>query len=97
MSRSRLFLFAALAAISASAASAAVRIDGQVQAGGATVANSTVTLWEASAGEPRRLAQARTDGGGRFEIGDSRSKRKLLFGRQGRSSGGQSDLPLGTG
>ena len=33
-------------------ASAAVRIEGQVQAGGGAVANSTVTLWAASAGSP---------------------------------------------
>jgi hypothetical protein len=68
MSRVRLWLSAALAAVSASAASAAVRIDGRVPAGGAAIANSTVTLWEASAGEPRQLAQAKTDSVGRFEI-----------------------------
>src|SRR5258707_11647578 len=37
---------------------AAVRIEGQVQAGGGPVAKSTVTLWAASANAPRRLAQA---------------------------------------
>src|SRR5262249_1207746 len=36
---------------------AAVRIEGQVQAGGGPIANSTVTLWGASAVEPRQLAQ----------------------------------------
>jgi hypothetical protein len=50
-------------------ATAAVRIEGQVQAGGGGIANSSVTLWAASAGEPKQLAQARTDGGGRFEMG----------------------------
>src|SRR5215469_3439121 len=50
------------------AASAAVRIEGQVQAGAAPVANSTVTLWAASAGEPRQLAQTRTNSDGRFEL-----------------------------
>ena len=49
-------------------ASAAVRIEGQVQAGGGGIANSTVTLWAASAGEPRQLAQARTNGDGHFEL-----------------------------
>ncbi len=49
-------------------ASAAVRIEGQVQAGGGGIANSSVTLWAASAGEPRQLAQARTNGDGRFEL-----------------------------
>src|SRR5262245_46845515 len=46
-----------------------VRIEGQVQAGGGPLANSTVTLWTASAGEPRQLGQARTDNDGRFELG----------------------------
>jgi hypothetical protein len=32
-----------------------VRMEGQVQAGGGPLANSTVTLWAASAGEPRQL------------------------------------------
>src|SRR5271166_1534814 len=35
------------------AADAAVRIDGQVQAGGGAVAGSTVTLWAGSVGEPK--------------------------------------------
>ena len=47
---------------------AAVRIEGQVQAGGAPLANSTVTLWSASAGQPRQLAQARTNNDGGFEV-----------------------------
>src|SRR5215831_17044760 len=46
-----------------------VRVEGQVQAGGGPLANSTVTLWAASAGEPRQLAQARTNNDGRFELG----------------------------
>src|SRR5215470_7405677 len=50
-------------------ATAAVRIEVQVQAGGGPLANSTVTLWGASAGEPRQLAQARTNNDGRFELG----------------------------
>ena len=50
-------------------ATAAVRIEGQVQAGGGPLANSTVTLWGASAAEPRQLAQARTSSDGRFELG----------------------------
>ena len=49
-------------------ASAAVRIEGQVQAGGGGIANSSVTLWAASAGEPKQLAQARTNGDGHFEL-----------------------------
>src|SRR5262245_10441542 len=49
-------------------AATALSIDGQVQAGGDAVAGSTVTLWAASAGEPRQLAQARTGADGRFSL-----------------------------
>ncbi len=51
-----------------SPAGAAVRIEGQVQAGGGPLASSTVTLWATSAGEPRQLAQTRTRADGRFEL-----------------------------
>jgi len=44
---------------------AALSIDGRVQAAGSAVAGSTVTLWAASSGEPRQLAQARTGADGR--------------------------------
>src|SRR5271165_2820713 len=50
------------------AADAAVRIEGQVQAGGGPVANSTVTLWAGSAGDPRQLAQAKTADDGSFAL-----------------------------
>jgi hypothetical protein len=49
-------------------ASAAVSVAGRVQAGGVPVARSTVTLWAASAGEPRQLAQARAGADGRFSL-----------------------------
>jgi hypothetical protein len=49
-------------------AAAAVRLEGQVQAGGGPLANSTVTLWAASAAEPRQLAQGKTGSDGRFEL-----------------------------
>jgi hypothetical protein len=49
-------------------AAAAMRIEGQVQAGGGAVARSTVILWAASAGAPARLAQAQTDADGRYVI-----------------------------
>ena len=51
-----------------SPAAADVRIEGQVQAGGAPLANSTVTLWAASAGEPRQLAQVKSGSDGRFQL-----------------------------
>jgi hypothetical protein len=47
---------------------AAVRIDGQVQAGGGPLANSTVTLWAASNADPKQLAQTTTGSDGRFKI-----------------------------
>ena len=49
-------------------AAAAVRIDGQVHAGGAALGNSTITLWAASASELRQLAQARSGRDGRFAL-----------------------------
>ena len=51
------------------AAGAAIRIDGQVQAGGGPVANSIVTLWAASGGDPQQLAQAKTADDGSFALG----------------------------
>ena len=50
------------------AADAAVRIDGQVQAGGGPVANSTVTLWAASGSNPKQLAQVKTADDGSFAL-----------------------------
>src|SRR5262245_62334578 len=49
-------------------AAAAIRIEGQVQGGGGPIANSTVTLWGASANAPSQLAQVQTDPNGGFEI-----------------------------
>jgi len=54
-------------------AAAAVRIEGQVQAGGGALANSTVTLWATSAAEPKQLAQAKTGRDGRFQLGSEES------------------------
>ena len=58
-----------LLSVAGGAADAAVRIDGQVQAGGGPVAGSTVTLWAGSAGEPKQLAQAKTADDGSFALG----------------------------
>jgi streptogramin lyase len=43
-------------------------IKGQVLGGGAPIAQSSVTLWEASAAAPKQLTQAKTDNEGRFQI-----------------------------
>jgi hypothetical protein len=66
-------IFAVLMALAllggtADAAEAAVRIEGQVQAGGDTVAGSAVSLWAASADAPARLARTQTDAGGHFVV-----------------------------
>src|SRR5262249_50169353 len=50
------------------ATAAAANIAGQVLGGGAPIANSTVTLFAASAGNPQQLGQARTGDDGRFSI-----------------------------
>ena len=54
--------------LASSMADAAVRIDGQVHAGGGPVANSTVTLWAASGSDPQQLAQAKTADDGGFAL-----------------------------
>src|SRR5262245_36276559 len=43
-------------------------ITGQVLGAGAPIANSTVTLWAATAGDPKQLAQTRTGADGRFSL-----------------------------
>ena len=64
-----------------SPASAAVRIEGQVQLGGGPLASSTVTLWAASTGEPKQLAQIKTGTDGRFELrsGDTPGQDVVLY------------------
>jgi hypothetical protein len=47
---------------------AADNIKGQVLGGNAPIANSTVTLWEASADAPKQLDQTKTNDEGRFEV-----------------------------
>jgi hypothetical protein len=59
--------FAALTAMAATCTFAA-SLGGQVQGGGAPIAGSTVTLFAASAGAPRQLAQATTGADGRFTV-----------------------------
>jgi hypothetical protein len=62
-------LTAALLSCACAPSEAAVLLEGQVQAGGGPVANSTVTLWAASTGEPRQLGQTKTSSDGRFTLG----------------------------
>jgi len=67
--------------ISTAAAYAATNISGQVLGGGAPIAGSTVTLWAASAGAPKELAQARTGADGRFAltVPDTRGAHTSLY------------------
>ncbi len=50
------------------AAAAATRIEGQVQAGGSAVGGASVTLWAADAQAPTRLAEVRSGADGRFAV-----------------------------
>jgi hypothetical protein len=61
-------LIVGLLSFTSSPIAAALRIEGQVQAGGGPLANSTVTLWAASTADPRQLAQTTTSSDGRFQI-----------------------------
>jgi hypothetical protein len=58
----------ALLSWACSPAAADVRIEGQVQAGGGPLASSTVTLWAASSGEPKQLAQTTSGNYGHFVL-----------------------------
>jgi hypothetical protein len=59
-------LGAILATTLAVAQQAPASLSGQVLGAGEPIANSTVTLWAASAGEPKQLAQGRTGNDGQF-------------------------------
>jgi hypothetical protein len=63
--RAALFSIVALASVPASAAD---RIEGRVEGGGAPIANARVTLWMAGPGDPQKLANTRTTGGGGFAL-----------------------------
>jgi hypothetical protein len=60
--------FAIFAVLSTPPAFAADPINGRVVGAGAPIVGSTVTLWGASAGPPRQLAETRTDADGRFNL-----------------------------
>jgi hypothetical protein len=57
-------------------AAAAISIEGQIQGGGAPVANCTVTLWSATASAPSQLVQVKTDTNGRFQLSVDQSPSK---------------------
>lgn len=60
--------FLTLLATTAAATAFAATLNGQVQGGGAPIANSTVTLFAAGTGAPKQLGQAKTGADGRFAI-----------------------------
>jgi hypothetical protein len=62
------FALAAAGLLSGASAVSAASLKGQVLGAGEPVAQSTVTLWAASAGAPKQLAQVRTDAQGRFSL-----------------------------
>jgi streptogramin lyase len=74
-------VFIASSLLVAGPAAAAETLKGQVLGGGAPIANSTVTLWAASASEPQQLAQAQTGADGYFalNIPDARSSDAFLY------------------
>src|SRR5215472_11234536 len=77
--------FAALGVMSSVPAMAADTINGQVFGAGAPIVGSTVTLWAASTGAPRQLAQTRTGADGRFVLtGDSGGASLYLIAKGGR-------------
>lgn len=62
------FSLAMMGMCMATSAVSAASLSGQVLGAGAPIANSTVTLWAASAGAPKQLAQARSGADGRFTL-----------------------------
>src|SRR5258706_10635716 len=77
-------------------ASAADSLRGQVLGAGAPIAKSTVTLWVASAEEPKQLAHAQTNADGRFELptGGAPGKNTVLY---IVAQGGQTTAKKGSG
>ena len=81
VSRFRSLVLAVLAGyvLLAGAAFAADSIKGQVLGGGAPIAKSTVTLWAASAGAPKQLAQTKTDADGDFSVDGTAAQDASLY------------------
>lgn len=81
-------------------APAAETIKGQVLGGGAPIANSRVTLYAATAREPKQLAQTRTNHEGQFELrvtgapADS-SLYIVVFGGKQKARGGGDNPAIG--
>lgn len=59
---------ACLAGLVSMGSAMAADLKGQVLGAGAPIENSTVTLWAASSGAPKQLAEAHTDADGHFTL-----------------------------
>ena len=84
------------AAFIAAAAADAGQIRGQVMGAGAPIANSTVTLWAATADTPKQLAQTRTGADGSFVLNASTTPGDAilyLVAKGGRTSKASDDNP----
>ena len=81
VSRFRGLVLAVLAGyvLLAGAAFAADSIEGQVLGGGAPIAQSTVTVWAASSGAPKQLAQTKTDADGNFSVDGAGAQDASLY------------------
>ncbi len=79
--RIALLIFAGVGLLAVATVGGAASLNGQVLGGGAPIANSTVTLWAASVGAPKELAQARTDADGHFAltVPESRGADDVLY------------------
>ena len=85
-----------LVAFIADDASGAGQIQGQVMGAGAPIANSTVTLWAATADTPKQLAQTRTGADGTFALDASAAPGNAtmyLVAKGGRTSKASDDNP----
>ena len=78
---SRKLTVTAFVALSLSLAGHALaqNIQGQVVGAGAPIAQSTVTLWQASAAAPKQLAQTKTDNNGHFTIHGTAAPDSTLY------------------
>ncbi|MGO9265422.1 MAG: hypothetical protein ACLQBA_11180 [Candidatus Binataceae bacterium] len=76
----RLYIVAlVVSAISLAGVASADAIEGQVLGGGAPIAKSTVTLWEASSDAPKQLAQTQTGDEGHFKLTAEGSPDGILY------------------
>src|SRR5262245_41436034 len=69
----------------------AANIAGRVLGAGAPVAKASVSLWAASAGEPRLLAQAKTDPQGHFSLSAPPSGKDQFLYLVARGGGSNAD------